>query len=116
MRVVTGKVLFDRWRGEPGPATVYVRLLDTSRIDVAARRVDEVILHDVRLDRVQDDGIPFSVSAAELDSRARYQVSVLVDLDGDGRTSRGDYRSTQAYPVLTRGHPDEVEVHVQPIG
>ena len=85
MHVVTGRILLDEWRGEPGPATVYVRLLDTSLIDAPARTVDEAVLHDVRLDRAVDDGIEFRVVAKELDSRARYQVSVLVDLDGDGK-------------------------------
>ena len=116
MHVVSGRILLDGWRGEPGPATVYVRLLDTSRIDASARTVDEVVLHDVRLDRVKDDGIEFCVVARKLDVRARYEVGVLVDLDGDGRASVGDYVSTCAYPVLTRGFPDQVEVHVHPIG
>ena len=116
MHVVSGKILLDEWRGEPGPATVVVRLLDTSRMDVAARTVDEVVLHDVRLDEVQDEGIAFRLTAQELDPRARYEVSVLVDLDGDGRASVGDYLNTQSYPVLTRGFPDEVEVHARPVG
>jgi len=116
MHVVSGQILLDEWQGEPGPATVIVRLLDTSRMDVAARRVDEVMLHDVRLDEVQEEGIAFRLTAQELDSRARYEVSVLVDLDGDGRASVGDYLNTQSYPVLTQGFPDQVEVHARPVG
>jgi hypothetical protein len=115
MHVVSGRILLNGWRGEPGPATVYVRLLDTSRIDAAALTVDEVVLHDVRLDQVERDGIEFRVAAKELDPRARYEVGVLVDLTGDGQKSVGDYLNTRAYPVLTRGFPNQVEVHVHPI-
>jgi len=116
MHVVSGVILLDEWLGEPGPATVIVRLLDTSRMDVAARRVDEAVLRHVRLDEVQDEGIAFRLTAQELDPRARYEVSVLVDLDGDGRASVGDYLNMQSYPVLTRGFPTQVEVHVHPVG
>lgn len=116
MHVVSGRVLLEGWRGEPGPATVYARLLDTSWIDAPARTVDKVVLHDVRLDEIQDKGITFSLVAQEVDPRSRYEVSVLVDLDGDGETSVGDYRNTTSFPVLTQGFPDEVEVLVQRIG
>lgn len=116
MHVVSGRIVLDGWRGESGPATVYVRLLDTSLIDAPARIVDEVVVEDVRLDRVKDDGIEFRVMARELDARARYQVGVLVDLDGDRRISVGDYVNTRAYPVLTRGFPDQVQIHVQRVG
>lgn len=115
MHVVSGKILLDEWQGEPGPATVVMRLLDTSRMDVAAWRVDEVVLRDVRLDEVRDEGITFRLTAHEVDPRARYEVNVLVDLDGDSRAGVGDYLNTQSYPVLTRGFPTWVEVHVHPI-
>ncbi|MBN1641367.1 MAG: hypothetical protein JXA09_09030 [Anaerolineae bacterium] len=116
MRVVRGKLVLDGWRGEPGPATVYARLLDTSWMDAPARTIDQVVLTDVWLDQVQAEGLTFSLSAQEVDPLARYEVSVLVDLDGDGETSVGDYRSTSSHPVLTRGFPDQVEVHAQRIG
>jgi hypothetical protein len=28
----------------------------------------------------------------------------------------GDYLNTRSYPVLTRGFPSQIEVHVHPIG
>jgi hypothetical protein len=85
-------------------------------MDAPARTIDEVILSDVWLDQVGDDGIEFRLEVREVDCRARYQVSALVDLDGDGRIGVGDYASTRSYPVLTRGFPDEVGVHARPIG
>ena len=116
MRVVSGRVVLDGWQGEPGPTTIYVRLLDTSWADDSARIVDEVVLREVRLDEIQEHAFAFFLEASKVDPRARYEVGVLVDLDGDGVTSVGDYRNTVSYPVLTRGFPDEVEVHARRIG
>jgi hypothetical protein len=93
-----------------------VRLLDTSRIDALAVTIDELVLEDVDLTAVEDTGLEFQLSAEEVQPRARYEVGVLVDLDGDGRPSVGDYINTRSYPVLTRGYPDKVEVQVNPIG
>lgn len=112
---VSGVIVLTGWRGETGPATVYVRVLDTSRADAPARRIAEAVQTAARLDLVARDGLPFSITLATLDPRARYEIDVLVDMDGDGKVSAGDYLSTRAYPVLTRGYPDRVEVLVQPI-
>ncbi len=112
---VSGVIALTGWRGETGPATVYVRVLDTSRADAPARRIAEAVRPVARLDAVVRDGLPFSIALESLDPRARYEVDVLVDLDGDGKISAGDYLSTQAYPVLTRGYPDRVDVLVQPV-
>ena len=116
MRQVSVEIKVVGWRSEPGPATVYVKLRDTSRIDARALTVDEVVLHGVDLNEVQRAGLASRLSAAEVDPRARYEVGVLVDLDGDGRPSVGDYINVRSYPVLTRGFPDHVEVEVRPIG
>jgi len=105
----------DGWQGEVGPATAYIRLLDTSRSDASAVAVSTLILKDVALDAISRDGIYFSLDVKEIDLHARYTVSVLIDIDGDGQSSRGDYRSMQAYPVLTHGHPNRVEIHAKRI-
>ena len=116
MQVVSGTLKLEGWQGEQGPATVYVRLLDTSWMDAPSRTVDEVVFDNVRLDEIQEHGLNYHLVAEEVDPRARYQVSALVDLDGDGETSVGDYLTTVAYPVLTRGFPDVVDIRARRIG
>lgn len=115
MGVLTGRVVLEGWQGEPGPATVYVRLLDTSRADASAVTVSTLTLREVALDLVAQEGIDFSLEVPAVNPRTRYTVSVLVDLDGDGQSSPGDYRSMEAYPVLTRGYGNRVEVHASRI-
>ena len=116
MNAVSGKIVLQSWRGERGTSTVYIRLQDTSRIDAPALTVSESIFQGVDMDELRGAGIDFRLEVDEVDPRSRYEVRVLVDLDGDGRLSAGDYTNTMAYPVLTRGQPDHVEVHVHPIG
>jgi Type III secretion system lipoprotein chaperone (YscW) len=115
MGVVTGRIFLEGWQGEPGPAMVYVRVLDTSRADASAVTVSTLAIRDVALDLMDKDGIDFSLDIPAVDPRTRYTVSVLVDLNGDGQSSPGDYRSMQAYPVLTHGHGNRVEVHARRI-
>jgi hypothetical protein len=110
MGVVTGRILLDGWQGESGLATVYVRVLDTSRADASAVMVSTLTIRDIALDLMERDGIDFSLDIQAVDPRITYTVSVLVDLDGDGQSSPGDYRSMRAYPVLTHGHGNRVEV------
>ena len=116
MDEISGRILLEGWRGEPGPATIYVRLLDTSLIDAPARVVDEVVLRDVGLVGAADGGIGFRIAAGGVNALARYEVGVLVDLDGDGKPSVGDYVNTCAYPVLTQGFPAHVEIRVRCLG
>ena len=110
MVAVTGHILMEGWQGEPGPATVFVQVLDTSRANAHAVTVSTHTIRDVALDLMERDGIDFSLDIPAVDPRTRYTVSVLVDLDGDGQSSPGDYRSMQAYPVLTYGHGNRVDV------
>jgi hypothetical protein len=119
MDFVSGRVVLDGWQGEIGPATVYVRLEDTGRVDAPARTVALQTLAGVALDDVPEEGIEFALEVPEEDPRwpwTQYTVSVLVDLDGDGQSSVGDYRSMRAYPVLTQGYGHRVDVHVRRIG
>lgn len=118
MPAVSGTILLEQWPGEPGPATVYIRLLDTSLIDISARIIAELILPGVSLHDIAAEGLAFHlpVKEDELDARARYEVSAFLDLDGDGKLGHGDYLSTRTCPVLTRGYPDEVQVFVRRIG
>ncbi len=115
MHVVSGKILLKDWAGESGPATVYVRLLDTTRIDAPSSVAAEVVVQDVRLDRAEKEGIGFRLSVEEIDPRARYEVAAWIDVDRDGAKGRGDYTSTASHPVLTRGYPDQVLVPVHRI-
>lgn len=90
-----------------------ITLLDVSLADVAARTLAEATLHDVSHAGGKGIGHAFCLSLMDVDPRVHYAVRVHVDVDGDGRVSRGDYVSTESAPVLTFGHGDEVEIRVR---
>ena len=113
--LVTGKVVFDKGSQPFSDATVYVRLVDVSRVDAASEIVAERVLRAVSLDMRTETSFAFSIPGKLPSQTARYNISVHIDVDNDGKLSKGDYFTTQSYPVLTHGYPDHVVVRVTPI-
>jgi uncharacterized lipoprotein YbaY len=95
----------------PASAKAYVRLLNTSMADAPSAVVAEQVIDHLR----KDEKVTFRLEPNAIDERATYTVSVLVDLDGDGKISKGDYISMQSYPVLTFGSPSEVTIEVKQV-
>lgn len=97
------------------PARVVIELEDISRADapsqVAARL--EFVTETLR----SGDLIPFAleVPADALNQRSLYSVRVHIDVNGSGRIDPGDYITMQSYPVLTRGHGNQVRVAVRQV-
>ena len=114
MLLVTGKVFLKEDPGIDQDVSAYVQLLDTSRADAASVKVAETV-YQVKLQDFFTNGLQFQLQVDEIDPRRRYEVNALVDLDKDGKMGKGDYISKQAYPVLTKGYPDYVEMEVSEI-
>ncbi len=57
--------------------------------------------------------VEFTIEVGNVDEHASYNVRALIDVDGDGKPSRGDLVTVQSYPVLTYGYPTEVSVQVR---
>jgi uncharacterized lipoprotein YbaY len=111
--LVRGEIRFAELPDLPTSARAYVRLLDTSLADAASRVVAEKVLDDIADAVNSGKTIEFELNAQNLEERNSYTVNVLVDVDGDGKISRGDYLSMQSYPVLTHGYPHELSVQVK---
>jgi hypothetical protein len=63
--------------------------------------------------RLRAGRLPFALPGVVPHPNRSYTVSVLVDLDGDGQISRGDFVNMASYPVLTFGHPEDVRIRVR---
>lgn len=113
--LVSGEIVFAERPELPPDATAYVHLLDTSEADAPSRKVGEQVLKNIAKKANQGEAIPFAIDGKIESERASYTISVLVDLDGDGKISQGDFINMQSYPVLTFGFPDRVSVEVQRI-
>ena len=109
--VVKGEIRFAGKPDLPASAKAYVRLRNTSLSDAASAVVAEQVI-----DQLSKGGtIAFILEPNSIDERDTYSVSVLVDVDGDGKVSVGDYISMQSYPVLTFGYPREVTIEVKKV-
>jgi uncharacterized lipoprotein YbaY len=113
--LVSGQIILDGTRSFSG-VTVYVRLEDVTRVGAPSVTVAEQVIPEVSYRAGSRQEVAFDLTGREPDPRARYNVRVHVDVDDDGRISQGDYLSTQSYPVLTDGHPDQVTVYVSRVG
>ena len=115
MVLLTGKVFITEKPESDQDVCVFIRLLDTSLADVSSNKVGEVVYEQVKLSNLFTSGLPFQMKVDKVDPHLRYTLSVLVDLDKDGKKGKGDYIVKQSYPVLTKGAPDYVEVVVSKI-
>ena len=100
-------------------AAAHVSVKDVSRMDVSAtliasQRINVSVSED-DIESGRESRFEFTIQGEITDERNLYVVNVHVDVDGDGKISIGDYITTGLFPVLTRGHPDRVVVHVDEV-
>ncbi len=111
--LVEGDVRFEAGARAFKGATLRVRLEKVSELDAPAVTVAECVKPDVAFDPGRANALGFALAGGELDARERYVVRAHVDVDGDGKVSRGDYVSAQSYPVLAAGYPQKVSILVK---
>ena len=105
---VTGTVTYlQRSALTPG-AIIEVKLLDVSRADAPAETIAEQVI------KPAGRQVPFEFElrydSSLIDERHRYAVQARILEDGQLR-----FISTQAYPVITGGNPNAIEVMVKPV-
>src|SRR5262245_28208247 len=93
---VVAEIESDEESGPPIGAPVIVQVRDTTRQDAPA-----VILGEAR-SRVAEGEHLAVVNVEWREAAPRLSVWALVDVDGDGRISSGDYVTKQSYPVPPR--------------
>ena len=96
-------------------ATIYVRLEDTTFANAPSVVVLQQTIEEIPKQAIQEGKVPFALYGEIANARATYTISVLVDVDGDGKVTRGDYINMESYPVLTFGYPSHVTVRVRKV-
>jgi uncharacterized lipoprotein YbaY len=114
--LVSGSIILGGEVGSFAGVTVYVRLEDISRADAPAVLMAEHALEGVSHQAGTEDSLDFALYGLPPAEGADCNVSVHVDVDGDGEVSRGDYITVESYPVITRGAPDRVRVRLEKVG
>jgi len=91
-------------------ADVDIWIEDTTYADAAAVEIFHTRLTSVSYDSAAG-GLPFTLDYTPTHEPGRtYSFGVLVDVDGDGRPSRGDYISFEAVRVPVDGSEARVRV------
>lgn len=101
--MVEGRIEFVPAPPHLAAADVHVWLEDTTYADAPAVVVAHVALRAISY-AGEPGGIAFRIAdVPELSASRTYTLRVLVDLDGDGRPTRGDYVAVQAISVRAAG-------------
>jgi len=109
-RTIRGEVVL-KPHGKPFTgAHMMVSVEDVTVKDVAARYLAKKTFKDISHDGRQDTRLRFTLEGLEPRPNHRYQVRILVDLDRNGRISRGDYRSIRPAVVFTGKDPDPLVI------
>jgi uncharacterized lipoprotein YbaY len=108
-RSISGTLEFHDVRRPASGVTVYVRVEEASRADAPAAVVAQIMLRGVEVAAAAPP-LPFDLSGIPTAPAGRYVVRAHADVDGDGRITRGDYISTQSYPVLAGAAADVVRI------
>jgi putative lipoprotein len=108
---VSGSVTYRERIALPDDAVVQVKLVDTSKQDVAAEALGEQVI------QCEGRQAPFAFEIEyepdRIEPNHTYQVQARIT-DGGGKLL---FISTTAYPVITRGAPTQgVEVIVEKVG
>jgi len=100
---------------EPGAdkADVIVQVEDVSRADAPSIVISEYRKRHVRL--TPGEVLPFKIKvpADRIEPNHSYSVRAHIDVSGSGEVEKGDFITTQSYPVLTRGYGNDVRLSVQ---
>jgi hypothetical protein len=97
-------------------AVAYFRLERADAADAPAELIAEKVLRGVSHSLGSEARIDVVLSGPRpVSDRGHYYVRAHLDLDGDGRVSRGDYVTVESHPVLTFGHPAEVSLRVREV-
>ena len=79
----------------PAGSRVIVQLLDTTYADAPAA----VLVEDVGMTVASDSPVIHTAVVEPIEVGGAATVRVHVDVDGDGEVSRGDFVTTQSYPL-----------------
>jgi len=113
--LVNGEILLSQSLGSFSGATAHVYLEDVSLQDDSANVITEQSISNIDHEAGIENRVAFSLHSEHGEIAkpiAMYSVRVHITFHQDGRIHRGDYISTESYPVLTQGYPSAVLVRV----
>ena len=110
--LVKGEILFSKELGSFSGARVHIYLEDVSLQDASAKIMAQQTITEFSHESGTEDRVAFSLQSGTINSRASYSIRAHITFHDDGYIHRGDYISTESYPALTDGCPNQMLVNV----
>lgn len=110
--LVKGEILLSKELGSFYGATAHVYLEDVTLLDAAAKVIAKQMIANLNHEAGTENRVEFSLPSAIVEFRARYSIRAHITLYNDEQIHCGDYISTESYPVLTDGYPNQVLINV----
>lgn len=111
--LVQGRVRFETGAPDFERAQLRVRLEEVSRADAGAQVLAEQI---VDITRPAGDSLPYTlIGEVTLEPGGAYTVRAHIDMDRTGAVTRGDFISTQSYPIDVANLPADIDILVKPV-
>ena len=99
MALIQGEILLPPDAPSFSDADLIVKVQDTRESDAPARILARRIKTGIAYDATQAKVVHFSITMSDSVKASGGTVSVLLDLDGDGQITRGDYINMESYPI-----------------
>lgn len=110
--LVTGEILFSEDMTSFSGATVNIYLEDVSSLDAPSKVVVKQVIPNINHEMGTKNRVEFALQSEVVNIQASYSIRAHISQHGDEQIHRGDYISTESYPVLTFGYPNHVSVRV----
>jgi uncharacterized lipoprotein YbaY len=96
---IEGRILFGEDARPFQDASVEVVLEDTTYADEPAVPVARLVLRAVSYDGAPGGSIAFALPRPPAAPGRRHTLRILVDVDGDGRLGKNDYRNAESVSI-----------------
>lgn len=113
--IIKGEIKFEAHALSFINATMHVYLENVSVVDASSEVVGFYERKNVNFPNNKIRTLSFEIAGRDLDERESYALRAHIDINGDGRVSKGDFISMQSYPVATFGHPRQISVLVRQV-
>lgn len=115
LALVRGKIVLSKDLSSFSQATANIYLEDVSYIDAASKIVARQVISDICHKKGTENQIEFVLTGETKDDCTCYSLRVHITNHQDQEIHRGDFITTQSYPVLTQGHSNQIWIHVQEV-
>ncbi|HOZ96916.1 MAG TPA: YbaY family lipoprotein [Niabella sp.] len=115
MQRICGNIHLEKETPSFSDATLYVYLENETYADADSMIMATYKTTGVRYHSKIRNSFPFEIVCKDINPSDRYAIRVHIDIDRDGKVSRGDFINKQSYPVITFGYPNEISIIVHQI-